>query len=71
MITWNDILGEIILNCIRSGDFVENYNKENDKNFFMLTEEAQKYLREVRRRYLAFSEAVNCMDPEDFIDDEE
>jgi hypothetical protein len=71
MITWKNVLEEIIVNCIRSNDFVENYNKEDDKNFFMLTEEAQKYLYEVRRRYMALSEAVNCMDPEDFIEDEE
>ena len=71
MITWKDILEETILNCIRSDDFVENYDKEDDKNFFMLTENAQRYLYEVRKRYLALSEVVNCMDAEDFVDDEE
>lgn len=71
MITWKNVLEEIVVKCIRSNDYEENYNKENDKNFFILTEEAKKYLYEVRRRYMALSEAVNCMDSEDFIEDEE
>ena len=69
MMVWKKVLEEIIVNCIRNNGIVEDYNKKDDKNYFMLTEEAQKYLYEVRKRYMAFSEAVNCMDPEDFVED--
>lgn len=67
---WKNLLEDVILSCIRRDDIVEDYDKENNTNYFMLTDNAQRYLREVRKRYLALSKVVNChWDDEDFDED--
>lgn len=71
MMAWSHILEEVIVNCIRNRDYEENYGKKDDIMYFQLTKEAQKYLEEVRKRYMSLSEAVNCMGPEDFVEEEE
>ena len=65
MIKWREILAEAIVNCIRTGDFHEEYD-DKDGKCFELAPNAQRYLANLREKYMQLNEALNGMEPDDF-----